>query len=125
MEKKRLYWFLKHIFISLLLVNGYIRFSGSIYSFRTFSDSIAVLGLIYIVIALFRFVRRLRFFDLPIFGVKKLWEIIRTRNYSKSDSKVGEYVDYLTNNKYEKPFIALLLVGITLITCSFTLILFE
>lgn len=125
MERKQLYWFLKHVSISLLLVNGYIRFSGSIYSSRTLSDSIAILGLIYIIIALFRFVRTLRFFDLPIFGVKKLWEIIRTRNYTKSDSKVGEYVDYLTNNKYVKPYIPILLVGITLLSCSFTLILFE
>ncbi|MGV8146523.1 MAG: DUF3899 domain-containing protein [Alkaliphilus sp.] len=124
MKRIKLQYFITHISMAILLANGYIHFSGSTYSYKSVSDSLAIFGLLYLISGLFRFVRKLHFFDSYVFGAKKLWEIITVRSYTKRGSKVGEYVDYLANNVYTKPYFEFLLVGSILLCCSLVLLLF-
>lgn len=114
-EKKS--W-LRHTLIATLSVIGLSKVSGNGFSGRTIADSSAVIGLVYLIIGLFRIVNKLHFFDSFKFGVKKLWEIIITQNYAKSRSKVGEYTDYLNDHNYEKPVITFIVIAIALIFIS-------
>lgn len=108
----------KCLIIAFVISNGYIILFGKGYSFESVSNIFFIIGLGYLILGLFRLTRVLKFFDLLIFGWKKLIEIIVTRNYSKKNSKTGEYIDYLKENKYCKSYIELIVIGIVILLIS-------
>lgn len=125
MDKLDKRYLLKHFLISVLLVNGYILFTKSGYSFLSLSNSLAIFGLAYFIIGMFRYVIKSGFFDLPAYGFKKVVEVIRTHNYSTRESELGSYMDYLTSKEYDKEIIELTLLGLTLILLSILMTLFA
>ncbi|MBF4694436.1 DUF3899 domain-containing protein [Fusibacter ferrireducens] len=76
-------------------------------------------AIIFMIIGCFRITQAFRFYDLLSFGVKKLWEIINTLHYQKSDSKVGEYYQYYSSQTYDKPIAEFIAAGGILLLFSF------
>ena len=58
------------------------------YSLLGVSDAFAVAGLLFLILALFRTARYMRFYDLPIYGFKKFVEIWRVKEPSSKNSKL-------------------------------------
>lgn len=110
-----------HLLVSLLLVGGYVRFKHQTFAAAAFSDAFAVLGLIYLVVAVFRLVDRLRFFDSAKFGLRKFLEVILTRNYSRAESQVGSFVDYTTRSRKMKPLASVTMIACAWLTMAFLL----
>ncbi len=113
---------LKHLIFATLLVIGY-GFRRSLLDSKPFwSDALAIIGICYLIVGLFRLVRQSGFFDLTIFGTKKLWEIITTRNYVVSDAKYVDFIKYKNENQYTKRFSELLITAAILLMASIVLI---
>lgn len=74
------------------------------------SDFLFAIALYYLSTGLYRFVRRIRGYNLLIYGTKKTMELIKNKNYTKEASVVGEYVDYV--DLYTKPSIKMISIGL-------------
>lgn len=74
------------------------------YSLLGVSDAFAVTGLLFLILALFRTARYMRFYDLPIYGFKKFVEIWRVKEPSSKNSKLGNYGDFVRNYTHEKNY---------------------
>ena len=85
------------------------------------SDSLAVVGILTFVLACFKASKYLGLYDLFAYGSKKIVEIIFCSKYEKTDSKVGEYCDYLKKNKKNKDFIELFVNSTTFFAISLVL----
>lgn len=99
----------------------YFRAQGLAFSARALSDAAAVCGLCYLIAGLSRLVRRMGLFNSTVFGTKKLWEIIRIRDYDRARSKMKDYVDYTEHHPYNKPFGELLLTASLLLVLAIIL----
>lgn len=109
---------LKYSMIAFVCVVGYIRLRGLEFTAISVSDACAVVGLVYLVIGLFRLVNKMRFFDSTKYGYKKLIEIIMSKQYSRKNSTVGTYVDYINTTTYNKPILPFLIIAVFLVICS-------
>lgn len=119
--KHRLLLTLKHLVFAASAVMGYGLGQGGLRSGRFWSDALAIMGICYLTVGLFRLVRLSGFFDLAIFSTKKLWEIIRTRDYTVSKAKYVDFADYKKTNQYNKSCGELLITAIILFAASFVL----
>lgn len=117
MKQKRLYSLLIHILIVVLFINIYAIFIKSEYSLLNICDSLAIIGLIYMVIGLSKLVKSLGFFDMFIFGFKKFFEIIFP---NKPKYIVGNYIEYMGVNRHKNTYLEFIIVGI--LSLSFSLI---
>ncbi len=111
-----------HLIVSPLIVFCYVYVSNPTLNAVSISNGFAVAGLIYLVVALLRLVGRLRFFDFANFGFKKLLEVIRTRNYTRAESQIGTYVDYIGRERKEKPIVGLAVVAVSFLFVSSVLV---
>lgn len=109
---------IKNFIIALVLSGVYLVLFCDNISFKGVSDSLFIVGIVFLILGLFRITRTLKFYNLLIFGWKKLIEIIVTRNYSKRDSKTGEYFDYQKESEYNKPYAEFIITGLTMIIVS-------
>ena len=125
MKKKRYFSILKYSIIFLCVSIIYLIFSEKKCNYTIISNLLTILGLIYLIIGSYRLVRKLGFFDSFIFGWKKTFEIIRNSKYTEQDSKIGNYIDYIRNNKYKKTYLEFLIVGFGLLFLSFLIITFN
>lgn len=82
------------------------------------SNALGVVAILCIVLGAFRQATYLRFFDLTVFGTKKLYEMAFKKDFEKKDSKIGEYHDYVKTVYHEKNFVELYVVGIVMIFLS-------
>ena len=64
------------------------------FSFRGVTDAVTLSGISFLILALFRTARYLRFYDLPVFGFKKFVELWK-KDYKKGGSSVGEYHEFV------------------------------
>ena len=112
-----------HLILVTLLIAGYGISGGVLHSKRLWSDGLAIMGICYLVVSLFRLVRQIGFFDLAIFSTKKFWEITTTRDYAVSNAKYGDFIAYKKENPYTKAFAELLITAIILLVASLILIL--
>lgn len=81
-------------------------------------DAITLTGICFLLVGLFRTAKYLHFYDLPIYGGKKFVELFR--RYSKQESKLGEYHEFVQGLNYQENFkeaylMAGVLLGISLI----------
>lgn len=74
------------------------------YSLLGISDAFAISGLMFLILALFRTAKYMRFYDLPIYGFKKFIEIWKMKEPSKSHSKLGNYGDFVQSYEHEKNY---------------------
>lgn len=86
-------------------------------------DSITLTGICFLIVGMFRTAKYLHFYDLPIYGGKKFVELFKGR-YSKKQSKVGEYHEYVQNLDYQVNFkeayvTAGILLGVSLVISMF------
>lgn len=105
----------RHGLIALLAVCGYVLVTGGGHTPGSVSDGCAVVGLIYLVIGLFRLVDRMRFFELTRYGFRRFVELF-TR--PKGPSETGTYLQFLSRSRPEKPLSGLLGTAIVLLTVA-------
>ncbi|MEG2203686.1 MAG: DUF3899 domain-containing protein [Oscillospiraceae bacterium] len=94
---------------SAVFAAGYLLLARLPVSGRGLSDGLAIIGVIYLVIGLFRLVNRMGLFDSTRFGYKKLLELMRTKDYVPSRSELASLADYKEKYPYQKkclPFLA-------------------
>lgn len=108
----------KQIATASLLVLGYVVAVAKSFTRHDFSDALTVAGLVYLVWGLWRLVDSMGFFDSSKWGLRKLIEIIKTRNYSGEGSSVGTYIDYLTDKKQGKPFKSIVFLAVVLLVAA-------
>lgn len=124
MKNYKNYYFFKHLLIAVFLINGYIKFTKLKYSFVNVANSLTIFGLAYLIFGLFRIVMKSGLFNLPAFGFKKVFEVIKTRNYSGKDSELGSYMDYLENNSYEKSYLEFIIIGSLFLILSILIVIY-
>ena len=107
---------------AVLLAVGILLYFYRLYGELRPADACFLSGLFICCVGLFRVVRVLGFFDLPIYGFKKLGEVIHTKFSDHKEPTMGSYADYLQEAKYELSFTSPLLVGGILIVLSLFLI---
>lgn len=115
-------YMVKHVLIALMCTFAYVYFISNKekYSIQIICDAFFLVGIVYLLIGLFRLVRRMHCYDLLIYGVKKTVELITKNNYSKANSKVGEYLDY--SDDYDKLFVEFIVIGVLFNIISIVLV---
>lgn len=102
----------------VLLAAGICVYYYRLYGEMRLADGCFLSGLFFCCIGLFRVVRILGFFDLPIYGFKKVREIVQTKIGDKREPTMGDYADFQQNYTYERSFTPPLLTGVVLIILS-------
>lgn len=80
------------------------------------SDACALSGIIFLIIALFRLARWLRFYDLVIYGFQKFKQIWKNENFL--DGQSGSYGDFVESRRYEKNYGETFIAAICMFVCS-------
>ena len=78
---------------------------------RTVSDGLSLAAITYLIAAAWRFVMRQGAFASLQFGMRKLAEIIRTRDYRRSQTKLPSMGDYMASYHYDKPSLPYLIAA--------------
>lgn len=89
------------------------------YSILGISDALAIAGLMFMILALFRTAKYMRFYDLPIYGFKKFVEIWKVKEPSKKNSKLGNYGDFVQTYEHEKNYAEAYLFAAALLILAF------
>ncbi len=80
------------------------------------SDACALSGICYLILALFRFTRYLRFYDLIIYGVHKFTRIWKNEKFS--DKAMGSYGEFVAGRRYEKNYGETFIAAVSMLVCS-------
>lgn len=110
-------WLLPGLMALFLLV-GLHLVKGWELGGRQLKDSLAAVGLGFVLFGGLRFVLRTGLFASTQFGYKKLLEIIRTKVYTKGQSKLGDMGSFVASYKYSKPYLPPLAIGLVLLALS-------
>lgn len=94
------------------------------FSIVGFSDACAITGICFLILALFRTAKYMRFYDLIIFGGKKFMEIWKNEDLSRKGSRVGQYHEFVQNQEHEADFKEVYLVTACCLICSVAVLLF-
>lgn len=78
---------------------------------RTVSDGLSLAAIAYLIAAAWRFVMRQGTFASLQFGMRKLAEVIRTRDYRRSQTKLPSMGDYMASYHYDKPSLPYLIAA--------------
>lgn len=89
------------------------------YSLLGISDAFAISGLMFMILALFRTAKYMRFYDLPIYGFKKFMEIWKIKEPSKKNSKLGDYGDFVQTYEHEKNYMEAYVLASLLLIVAF------
>lgn len=68
-------------------------------------------GMGFFLAGLFRLTRRLHLYDLPLYSVKKLSQVLRDPEALSAEIPLGDYADYRRDTSYSRPCLELLTVG--------------
>lgn len=69
---------------------------------RTLADCLSLAAIVYLIVAAWRFVMRQGTFASLQFGMRKLAEVIRTKDYRRSRTKLPSMGDYMASYHYDK-----------------------
>lgn len=105
--------------VTAILVAAAVFFVRREYSLFGISDALALSGLMFLILALFRTARYMRFYDLPIYGFKKFVEIWKMKEPSKNNSKLGNYGDFVQTYEHEKNYGEAYLTAAVLLALAF------
>lgn len=100
-----------------LTVGVFVYFRRMTGEFR-FADACFMAGLFFCCLGLFRLVRVLGLFDLPIYGFKKLYATVRSKFNDGAEKPYGDYADYLQSVSYDASVTEPLLTGAVLVAVS-------
>jgi len=82
------------------------------------SNAFAIGGIVLLCSGLLSFVLSTGFLDLPVFGVRKAWEVATTRRYGSEPSKIGTFREYIQKEKRPGPTAELVVVGALFLVIS-------
>lgn len=85
---------------------------------KNFSDFVAFIGFIFIIIGLSRFVLKLGLFDLTIYSFKEFLKLIYPSKYKDINHVYIDYHDYSRKKKTKNTYQIFLLIGIILVLVS-------
>lgn len=80
------------------------------------SDACALSGICFLILALFRAARYLRFYDLIIFGFQKFKQIWKNQNFL--DEATGSFGAFVEGRRYEKNYGETFIAAICMFVCS-------
>ena len=89
------------------------------YSLLGVSDAFAISGLMFMILALFRTAKYMRFYDLPIYGFKIFVEIWKVKEPSRKNSKLGNYGDFVQNYVHKKNYAEAYVLAAALLVTSY------
>ena len=96
---------------SALVAAVYPAAAGLGYTARSLADALAIAGLVLLIVGLFRLVCRLGQFDSTRYGFRKFIEVIRTKNYVHSQSKLPSLAQFKAEHPYRKKYLPLLIAA--------------
>ena len=67
------------------------------------SDAAALSGICFLILALFRLARYLKFYDLIIYGFTKMKQIFKNKEFLDTDT--GTFAEYTAKTRYENSYI--------------------
>lgn len=77
---------------------------------------LTAMGLLFF--GLFRLTRKLGFYDIAVYGMKKLSEVAGKKEYNPRESELGSYHDYQESHPYTKPWREFCLSGLIFLLVS-------
>lgn len=86
------------------------------WTFVGFSDACALSGIVFLIMALFRLARWLRFYDLVIYGFQKFKQIWKNENFL--DTPAGSYGAFVESRRYEKNYGETFIAALCMFVCS-------
>lgn len=86
------------------------------WTFVGLSDACALSGIIFLILALFRLARWLRFYDLVIYGFQKFKQIWKNENFL--DTPETSYGAFVESRRYEKNYNETFIAAVCMFTCS-------
>ncbi len=107
----------KRKLVTECLVSGVL--SGIVYLVRKdwsiigMVDALTIIGICFLIRAMFLTTKKLRFYDLTIYGVKKFVELWKTQ-----PSTIGKYHEYMHTIRHEEQYKESYVVAITLLGVS-------
>lgn len=107
---------------SIVLAVLYPLIMGLAFNRQNFSDGLSIAGILLMVAGLFRLVNCLGQFDSTRYGYKKLIEVIRTKNYVRSQSKLPSLAEYKKQHPYKKRYLPLLAAAVIDIVAALLMI---
>ena len=84
----------------------------------TLCDGLSLAALVYLMVAGWRFVMRQGSFASLKYGMLKLREIIRTKDYRRSQTRLPSLGDYMASYHYEKPSLPYLIAAAAAGLCA-------
>lgn len=86
------------------------------WTFVGLSDACALAGILFLITALFRLARWLRFYDLVIYGFQKFKQLWKNENFL--DTPATSYGAFVESRRYEKNFCETFIAAICMFACS-------
>ena len=84
----------------------------------TLCDGLSLAAMAYMIVAAWRFVMRQGSFASLKYGMLKLPELIRTRDYRRSQTKLPSMGDYMATYHYDKPSRPYLIAAVAAGACA-------
>lgn len=111
--------FIMYFIFGVLMVIGILKFKGEGIHLTGLGDATFLVGSMMMFIGCFRLLINFRFLTLVVFSYKKFFEIIRNKHYTKNNSKLGDYHDYLESRTEQAlPYGPIILNGICFFLAS-------
>ncbi len=86
------------------------------WTFVGLSDACALSGIVFLIIALFRLARWLRFYDLVIYGFQKFKQIWKNENFL--DTPTSSYGAFVESRSHEKNYGETFIAALCMFVCS-------
>lgn len=80
------------------------------------SNACALSGICFLILALFRTARYLRFYDLVLYGFLKFVQIWRNKNFA--DHVTGGYEEFVRTRRYEQNYGETFIAALLMFLCS-------
>lgn len=109
---------IRKLVIGFLISTAYLLILNGKTTLLNISNSLFIVGMVYLIIGLFRLTKKLELYNFIAFGWKKMIEIIKNKDYSSSESKSGDYYTYTNSQIYDKSFNELIVSGLIMIAIS-------
>lgn len=84
------------------------------------SDACALSGIVFLIIALFRLAKWLRFYDLVIYGFQKFQQIWKNENFL--DTQETSYGAFVESRRYEKNYSETFIAAVCMFLCSVSIL---
>lgn len=90
------------------------------WNFMGVSDACALSGICFLILALFRRARYMRFYDLFIYGAMRFKSL--RKNPEMTDKTFGSYGEFVEKRQYEKNYMESFIAAVSMFVCSFAVL---